>query len=411
MNFKIIGAIICFSFFSLFPFFANAVIMISPSFDLNITVNAPGKDDSFSFHIIRNNAAYTPPFDFSVQTSSGTGTYADLQDRRLTVGNNTYNLTGQLYDDWKFESASCQASNSEEIDSYPILNGIAIKIPNPPGNSNVAVSCVFNYASTAKTPVLFVPGLLGTEIEKDGNLLWVDPLKMINPIDSDSFLNPLAFDDNLKQSDNDAIYTDVIGKKIFQLGNNRIELYDYTNGLIGEFENQGYVTGEGVVGQNFFTFPYDWRYGVSGKYPDNKTNSDLLKEKIDQLAANSPTGKVDVIAHSMGGLIVKKYAMDNADSKIGKLVYVGVPNLGSPEAAKTLLMGNDFKILGLNSQEIYKISQNMPAAYDLLPGQAYFSSKGDYVNNLNVFPFGSKLDYSATDFAFQTNGFERKGVE
>lgn len=150
---------------------------------------------------------------------------------------------------------------------------------------------------------------------------------------------------------------------------------------------------------------------MSGKNSNNKTNNDLLKERIDQLAAGSPTGKVDVIAHSMGGLIVKKYAMDNADPKIGKLVFVGVPNLGSIDAAKTLLMGNNFKVTGLNDKEIYKISQNMPAAYDLLPSQAYFSRKGSYVNDLNHFPFGSKLDYVQVNSLFKQTGLNGQGLD
>ena len=64
---------------------------------------------------------------------------------------------------------------------------------------------------------------------------------------------------------------------------------------------------------------------MSGKYPDGKTNSVLLKEKIDDLAKNSPTGKVDVIAHSLGGLVTKQYIINNDNPKIDKLIFVGVP--------------------------------------------------------------------------------------
>jgi len=91
-------------------------------------------------------------------------------------------------------------------------------------------------------------------------------------------------------------------------------------------------------------------------------------------------------------------------------VFLGVPNLGSVDAAKTLLMGNNFKITGLNDHEIYKISRNMPAAYDLLPGQNYFAAKGKYINNLNHFPFGKKLDYGQTDTLLRDVGLNVAGL-
>ncbi len=77
-------------------------------------------------------------------------------------------------------------------------------------------------------------------------------------------------------------------------------------------------------------FPYDWRLGVS-------QNVDNLKNKINQIVAQTGSEKVDVVAHSTGGLIVKKYVIDNNDHKIGKAVFLGVPNLGAPQGSKSLI--------------------------------------------------------------------------
>ncbi len=256
----------------------------------------------------------------------------------------------------------------------------------------------------SKTPVLFVPGLLNTKIsDQSQNFLWIDMDRTANPlrIDSytDSFMDPLSFSYNLLPSDNSLLIKNVIAKETYAKIN-----YDYSQGLVDEFEGAGYNAVEGSADQTFYSFPYDWRYGVSGKYPDNKTNSDLLGEKIEALARISPTGKVDVVAHSLGGLIAKKYAMDHVLPKIGKLVFVGVPNLGSPLAAKALLIGHDFKIFGLNSEEIKKISQNMPAAYDLLPGQSYFAADQTYIADKNNFLFPKNLDYGQTDALLRQAG-------
>jgi len=239
----------------------------------------------------------------------------------------------------------------------------------------------------AKTPVLFVPGLLGTELVKNGEILWADPLKMINPANSDNFMDPLVFNEDLKPSDSEVFYTNVIIQKSFRIGNiNDIKVYDYLSGLINAFQEQGYITNEGSADQDFFTFPYDWRYGVSGVIPNPAnlsqrplTNIDLLSARINQLAAISPTGRVDVIAHSLGGLVVKKYVVDTDNPKIGKLIFVGTPNLGAPLSAKVLLQGHNFDIFGLNPDEIKKISRNLPSAYDLLPSLDYFATHSGYI--------------------------------
>ncbi|MFZ3073740.1 MAG: hypothetical protein WA093_01225, partial [Minisyncoccales bacterium] len=289
--------------------------------------------------------------------------------------------------DYGFEPVSQDVINSSDA---------PVKLPNEAiichadevwsdGLINADIS--FDPTADTKTPVLFVPGLLGTEMFKGDTRLWASILRMINPLNSDDFMDPLKFKNTLVPDDPSVFYGSVLV--------NPDGLYDYIQGLTSEFAKQGYI-----ADKDFFTFPYDWRYGVSGVYPDGKTNSVLLKETIGRLAKNSPTGKIDIIAHSMGGLVVKKYVMDNNDPKINKLVFVGVPNLGSPQSAKALLIGDDFKVPGLNQDETKKISRNMPAAYDLLPSAPYFAKRGGYLAQIEAFIqptiYFKTLDYGQT---------------
>jgi len=139
--------------------------------------------------------------------------------------------------------------------------------------------------------------------------------------------------------------------------------------IIQEFINQGYVEG-----QDLFTFPYDWRYGV------NQSNVDALKAKIEEIR-NS--GKVDIIAHSTGGLLVKKYIMDNpGEHHINKAVFVGVPNTGAPKAVKVFVQGDSFGVPALAEAEMKKIAENLPVVYDLAPSQKYFDDKGSYFRTI-----------------------------
>lgn len=219
-------------------------------------------------------------------------------------------------------------------------------------------------SALAKTPVLIVPGLTGTELKDNSELLWADVPRMVNPFNDDSFLNPLAF--NVGLTSIDLISSGEVIRREPSL--------DYTDGLINEFKNQGYVEDK-----DLFTFPYDWRYGVSGKYLDGKTNIDLLAQKINDILTQTRADKINIVAHSMGGLIVKQYVMNYPTHHINKAIFVGVPNTGSPRAIKVLVQGDNLDIPGLNDLEVKKISQNMPAIYDLLPSQQYYDSKGSYV--------------------------------
>ena len=183
-----------------------------------------------------------------------------------------------------------------------------------------------NYVS-AKVPVLIVPGILGTELWNSDDKIWLEYKKLFSF--SDNFLDALSFDKSLFSQNSNLIHKSVI-RKIDPLGS--FKKFDYSDGLINEMVSQGYTEGK-----DLFTFPYDWRYGVSGKFADGTSVADQLKGQIDyiinQTDAGKATGKVDVVAHSTGGLVLKKYVIDHpTDHHINKALFVGVPNLGAPKA-------------------------------------------------------------------------------
>ncbi len=244
----------------------------------------------------------------------------------------------------------------------------------------------------AKNPVLIVPGLSGTELKRGDELLWANIDKMFLDVD-DGFLDSLQFNKNLFSENADIQVGSVINKLNALIG---LGKFDYTDSLISDLKTQGYIEN-----QTLFTFPYDWRYGVSGKYADGKTNVDFLAQNIQEILQQTGAQNVDVIAHSMGGLITKQYVKSHTtDNHIGKAVFVGVPSTGSPKAVKTLLEGDNLDMFFVSQDEIKKISENMPAIYDLLPTQQYYNIKGSFVK---VVDQGSLLspDYSENDLDYQ----------
>ncbi|MBI5530199.1 MAG: hypothetical protein HY918_01735, partial [Candidatus Doudnabacteria bacterium] len=226
-----------------------------------------------------------------------------------------------------------------------------------------------------KTPVLIIPGTLGTEIWKGDNRLWMDIDKMKNPVDSDSFMDPMSF-----KADGTPLDTSLKLGSVLTLPHSS---FNYSQKLIDDLSDNGYDLNKSV-----FLFPYDWRDDIQ------KNSNIFLKEKIDEIIASSSASKIDVIAHSQGGLLIKRLLFNHPEyvSKINNLVFVGTPNLGSPKSVKILVYGDDlgvrrFGVELLNSGEIKKISQNMPAIYQMLPSREYFNHSsgylGQYIYNLD----------------------------
>jgi len=225
-----------------------------------------------------------------------------------------------------------------------------------------------------KEPVIIVPGILGSRLNRvsDGEEVWVNETSMALS-KTDDFLDDLKLN---------SVGEGVVDISTGEIINSAFGVNQYGN-LIQKFKDNGYQ-----LGIDLFLFPYDWRLDI-------ETSSQELDLVVAQALNNSPTGKINIIAHSMGGLLVKDYLMRKGDARVNKLVFVGTPHLGSPKAFNVLNYGDDFDIkllvFGLNKNKAKDIVQNMSAVYELLPSREYISEAGPYVQDDQV-----TLDYDQT---------------
>lgn len=138
------------------------------------------------------------------------------------------------------------------------------------------------------------------------------------------------------------------------------------DGLINSFVNAGYVKNT-----NLFVFSYDWRKPL-----------DVLADRLEEyINTYIPAGqKVNIVGHSMGGLVARAYAQKNGISRINKIVTVGSPNMGATEAYgvwEGATVWNDVwwaKValeltthFGAQSNEIQTVRNLVPSIKDLLP--------------------------------------------
>lgn len=246
------------------------------------------------------------------------------------------------------------------------------------------------------TPVIIVPGIMGTELLEDNpvdNLIWPNTIQIVTSI-SDDFLDFLKMDIN-----GNSVNINVIKGDILKTLNGT----DYFEGLFNKLSLSGYEENVELFGN-----PYDWRLDILKIASDTEANETLsLKEKIEQIKTQTGMTKVNLVAHSMGGLIVKKYLKDYGGNSVDKFIDIGTPHTGSPSAYKILMYGDNLgvsKFLGLinvNANRIKSISQNMPSIYELLPSQKYFDdSDSNYkyyvfngVNGNERLTYNQSVDY------------------
>jgi len=102
---------------------------------------------------------------------------------------------------------------------------------------------------------------------------------------------------------------------------------------------------EGRLGRDIYFFTY--RSGVLGeRFPP----LEILEEELEHFLVNFR--KVDVVAHSMGGLLIREYLLHHPNERIRRIVFLSTPHFGT-NAAKFLSGIADVSPLGnLQAEEM-----------------------------------------------------------
>jgi hypothetical protein len=238
-------------------------------------------------------------------------------------------------------------------------------------------------AAPAREPVIVLPGLAGSEFTAarafhlnvdngHGGIyshdyganekVWVNVLQIALP-GADDYLDALK----LQPDGRTAVAPDLIVSGIYQ--STYGDLVDY-------LQRQGYA-----LGRDLFVFAYDWRRDLS-------ETVELLDAQVTHalVAANGgvtdpahwQVHQVDLVAHSMGGVLGRLYISDPVRARqVDQLITFGSPQLGAVNLLKGLLYGDDFGTttlgLGLNPEETKDLVQNMPGPIQLLPSRSYYA--------------------------------------
>lgn len=160
------------------------------------------------------------------------------------------------------------------------------------------------------------------------------------------------------------------------------------HGISQSLINLGYKKDE-----NLFLIPYDWRK------PVKETVKDIYAYLNEKLWKNHPHQKINIVGHSLGGLIGRILTQDYPE-KINKVITVGTPHLGVVQVYKPLEAGeletdNSFLwlaekiILILNKSTIetdkQTIQKRFPVLFDLFPIFNFLKNKkNQYILTQNL---------------------------
>ncbi|MFA5942469.1 MAG: hypothetical protein WC798_02240 [Candidatus Paceibacterota bacterium] len=113
------------------------------------------------------------------------------------------------------------------------------------------------------------------------------------------------------------------------------------------------------------------------------TSTPYIEQTLRALAASSKTGKVTIVAHSNGGLVakalLKRLGDGTASLLVDKVIMVGAPQSGAPEAFGAALVGHNAGIYKfgfpiVSNAVAQEFAKNAPMTYHLLPSDRYLAS-------------------------------------
>ncbi len=231
------------------------------------------------------------------------------------------------------------------------------------------------YSSTAtnwnQPPVVLIHGILGarlrdreTKQEKWPGSIWNILLSDYRDLslDIDSYtLRPRSSEIEAYDITDQAAGQDFYGAIIRTLA------------LAGGYHQGTLGVKNSMRSRNYYVFYYDWRY-------DNVDSARALDRFISQIQDDygDPNLKVDIVAHSMGGLLTRYYIRYGTQDvlngnefnvtgaggeKVRKVVLLGTPNFGSLSAVQSLTVGHQIGLTRIPPE----VLATMPSIYQLLP--------------------------------------------
>lgn len=227
-----------------------------------------------------------------------------------------------------------------------------------------------NRSVTDQPPVILIPGLMGSRIiDAAGNELWpggFGKLLFSSYADLALDIDPQTLA-TLTRGETAAGITDRIAGRAFYAS--IIETLQQAAGY--QLTQPGHKPEPGK--RYLYVLSYDWRL-------DNVESARRLDRLIEQIRVDfaDPELKVDIVAHSMGGLIARYYLRYGSqdvlegndfplnyrgEGRVRRVVLLGTPNLGSVESLHSFIVGWRVALGKVKTEDL----ATFPSLFQLFP--------------------------------------------
>lgn len=204
-------------------------------------------------------------------------------------------------------------------------------------------------APDAPPSVLFAPGVMGTLLDSEikGGVWWIDVARTKQHL-NDLGLSPDGTEDADPDSGLRPINVDTSYEPFLTAARH-------------------------APGIGLRTIPYDWRKLLT-------LSTKAFLDRVVELQDENGGRPIDLVAHSMGGLLIRAALMDHGKElwpRIGRIVFIGTPHYGSPAIAgylKNHLWGfNAMALLGFylkrpTFRSLWGVLSMLPAPVGVYPG-------------------------------------------
>ena len=221
-------------------------------------------------------------------------------------------------------------------------------------------------------PIVIVPGIMGSRLftepsYSDDTRAW-DPVVDVTgvtqlnerlDIDNSLYVRPCENQQNYNESDSSGYEREYGAQGTYKTIVDR---------LCSEFPDRA-----------VYFFSYDWR-------KSNSESADKLNDAIENIINETGAEKVDIVCHSMGGLVASSYFSSYGDENLDKIITCGTPYEGAPKLINAVM---NWDVLGegiaLNKNNLYDLAlglfgsmrKDLKASFDgvteLTPTENYVS--------------------------------------
>ena len=263
----------------------------------------------------------------------------------------------------------------------------------------VAAPCAPPGPPAPKIPLIFIPGIAGSELSAvrdspaagrtfvdshgnnktesytQGEAIWLNGSKLEplpQALNDQEFLDLLRFDTSGNPQFGDFAPSGKFVAATVNVPFKGPQTVAPYGGVLPALAGAGYV-----LGTNLFIFAYDWRYNADHARGD-------LDAMVSQVLAQTGAGSVDIITHSMGGMVARDFLLYGADrGKVHSVVMLAPPNFGTVKGTVAVHQGvclpddrTGLEAIGncyISDRTVRYIYRTIPGGLDQAPSQAYYT--------------------------------------